>query len=35
MILNTYISGKGEPILLVHSGGMTGLTEYEEQKDYF
>lgn len=24
-------SGEGEPIILLHSGGMTGLVEYEEQ----
>ena len=35
MILNTYTAGDGEPIVFIHSGGMTGLTEYEEQKDYF
>ena len=31
MILHTHISGEGEPIILLHSGGMTGLVEYEEQ----
>lgn len=35
MNLHTYISGEGEPILLIHSGGMTGLTEYEEQTEFF
>jgi esterase len=27
--------GEGIPLVLIHSGGMTGLTEYEEQNDYF
>ena len=35
MILHTHTAGDGEPIVFIHSGGMTGLTEYEEQKDYF
>ena len=35
MILHTYISGEGEPIVLLHSGGMTGLVEYEEQVAFF
>jgi len=35
MILHTNISGEGDPLVLIHSGGMTGLTEYEEQNDYF
>ena len=35
MILHTYISGEGEPIVLLHSGGMTGLVEYEEQAAFF
>lgn len=35
MLLHTNITGEGEPVLLIHSGGMTGLTEYEEQSDYF
>ena len=35
MILHTSISGEGFPLVLIHSGGMTGLTEYEEQSDYF
>ncbi|MFC4323102.1 alpha/beta fold hydrolase [Litchfieldia salsa] len=35
MILHTNITGEGEPLVLIHSGGMTGLTEYQEQADYF
>ncbi|MDX8363387.1 alpha/beta hydrolase [Cytobacillus sp. IB215316] len=35
MILHTDIIGEGETIVLIHSGGMTGLTEYQEQSDYF
>ncbi|PFR51375.1 alpha/beta fold hydrolase [Bacillus cereus] len=35
MILYTHISGEGEPIVLLHSGGMTGLVEYEEQVAFF
>ena len=35
MILHTHISGEGEPIILLHSGGMTGLVEYEEQVAFF
>ncbi|MDR2993461.1 MAG: alpha/beta hydrolase, partial [Bacillus cereus] len=35
MILHTHISGEGEPIMLLHSGGMTGLVEFEEQVAFF
>ncbi|MFE7914427.1 alpha/beta fold hydrolase, partial [Bacillus mobilis] len=35
MILHTNISGEGEPIVLLHSGGMTGLVEFEEQVAFF
>lgn len=35
MILHAHISGEGEPIILLHSGGMTGLVEYEEQVAFF
>lgn len=35
LILHTTINGEGEPLVLIHSGGMTGQTEYEEQSDYF
>lgn len=33
MILHTNVMRDGNPLVLVHSGGMTGLTEYEEQAD--
>ncbi|EOV9527247.1 alpha/beta fold hydrolase [Bacillus cytotoxicus] len=35
MILHANISGAGEPIVFLHSGGMTGLTEFEEQTEFF
>lgn len=35
MILHTSITGEGESLVLIHSGGMTGSTEYGEQNDYF
>lgn len=35
MILHTEISGHGKPLVLLHSGGMTGTTEYMEQTEYF
>ncbi|WP_433958148.1 alpha/beta fold hydrolase [Cytobacillus horneckiae] len=35
MILHTEINGNGQPIVLIHSGGMTGETEYIEQSQYF
>lgn len=35
MILHTHISGEGEPMVLLHSGGMTGLVEFEEQVAFF
>lgn len=35
MILHTNVKGEGDPLVLIHSGGMTGSTEYEEQSDYF
>lgn len=35
MILHTTISGRGEPLVLIHSGGMTGNVEYEEQSQCF
>lgn len=35
MILHTVQAGSGTPLLLLHSGGMTAETEYEEQSVYF
>ncbi|MFD2045293.1 alpha/beta fold hydrolase [Ornithinibacillus salinisoli] len=35
MILHTNICGDGDPLILIHSGGMTGLTEFQEQNEYF
>lgn len=35
MILHTTIIGEGEPLVLIHSGGLTGNTEYEEQSEFF
>ncbi|MED3645797.1 hypothetical protein P4475_02965 [Halalkalibacterium halodurans] len=35
MILHTYVTGEGDPFVFLHSGGMTGATEYEEQRDFF
>lgn len=34
MILHTEIAGHGQPLVLLHSGGMTGTTEYMEQTEY-
>ncbi|MFD1738716.1 alpha/beta fold hydrolase [Bacillus salitolerans] len=35
MILHTEIFGEGEPILFLHTGLQTGLTDFEYQRDYF
>ncbi|MGD6833100.1 alpha/beta fold hydrolase [Sutcliffiella halmapala] len=35
MILHTDVSGAGQPLILIHSGGMSGSSEYEEQRDFF
>ncbi|MBD8071290.1 alpha/beta fold hydrolase [Bacillus sp. PS06] len=35
MILHTDIFGDGEPIIFLHSGLQTGMTDFEEQRDYF
>lgn len=35
MILHTEIDGQGVPLVLIHSGGMTSTTEYNEQSSFF
>ncbi|MEZ0482115.1 alpha/beta fold hydrolase [Planococcus sp. SSTMD024] len=35
MILHSESFGKGEPIVFLHSGLQTGLTDFEYQRDYF
>lgn len=35
MILHTESFGTGEPIVFLHSGLQTGLTDFEYQRDYF
>ncbi|MFE7061414.1 alpha/beta fold hydrolase [Sutcliffiella sp. NPDC057660] len=35
MILHTEITGEGHPLVLIHSGGMSASSEYEEQRDFF
>ncbi|MDE4085856.1 alpha/beta hydrolase [Planococcus maritimus] len=35
MILHTERFGKGEPIVFLHSGLQTGLTDFEYQRNYF
>ena len=35
MRLHTEITGEGVPLFLLHSGGMTGASEYEEQAEFF
>jgi len=35
MILHTQSFGEGEPIVFLHSGLQTGLTDFEYQRDYF
>ncbi|NDI33282.1 alpha/beta fold hydrolase [Chengkuizengella sediminis] len=35
MLLHTEIYGDGEPILFLHTGLQTGLTDFEHQRDYF
>ncbi|WP_456274804.1 alpha/beta fold hydrolase [Bacillus sp. AK031] len=35
MILHTEIFGEGEPIIFLHSGLQSGLTDFEYQRDYF
>ncbi|RCW76942.1 alpha/beta fold hydrolase [Saliterribacillus persicus] len=35
MILHTEVLGDGEPIVFLHTGLQTGLTDFESQRDYF
>ncbi|HEO8420372.1 MAG: alpha/beta hydrolase [Niallia sp.] len=35
MILHTSIQGNGEPIVFIHTGLQTGLTDFEYQRDFF
>lgn len=35
MLLHTEIFGTGEPIIFLHTGLQTGLTDFEEQREYF
>lgn len=35
MILHTEILGNGEPIVFLHTGLQTGMTDFEEQREYF
>lgn len=35
MILHTTVLGKGEPLLFLHTGLQTGLTDFEYQREYF
>ena len=35
MLLHTEVFGDGEPIVFLHTGLQTGMTDFEEQRDYF
>ncbi|WP_075618015.1 alpha/beta fold hydrolase [Paenisporosarcina indica] len=35
MLLNTEVFGSGEPIVFLHTGLQTGLTDFEYQREYF
>ncbi|MCA1054096.1 alpha/beta hydrolase [Rossellomorea aquimaris] len=35
MILHTEVFGEGEPVVFLHTGLQTGLTDFEYQRDYF
>jgi pimeloyl-ACP methyl ester carboxylesterase len=35
MLLHTEILGDGEPIVFLHTGLQTGMTDFEEQREYF
>ncbi|WP_226683225.1 alpha/beta fold hydrolase [Sutcliffiella horikoshii] len=35
MLLHTSVFGDGEPIVFLHTGLQTGMTDFEEQREYF
>ncbi|SFJ26500.1 Pimeloyl-ACP methyl ester carboxylesterase [Halobacillus dabanensis] len=35
MILHTEVLGDGEPLVFLHTGLQTGLTDFEQQREYF
>ncbi|MGG0179133.1 alpha/beta fold hydrolase, partial [Gottfriedia acidiceleris] len=35
MLLNTEVLGKGEPIVFLHTGLQTGMTDFDYQRNYF
>ncbi|NLP50059.1 alpha/beta hydrolase [Bacillus sp. RO1] len=35
MLLHTEILGDGDPIVFIHTGLQTGMTDFEEQREYF
>jgi pimeloyl-ACP methyl ester carboxylesterase len=35
MLLHTEVFGDGEPIVFLHTGLQSGMTDFEEQRDYF
>ncbi|MFJ5770987.1 alpha/beta fold hydrolase [Psychrobacillus sp. NPDC093180] len=35
MLLHTNIMGDGEPIVFLHTGLQTGMTDFEFQREYF
>lgn len=35
MLLHTEVFGEGEPIIFLHTGLQTGMTDFEEQREYF
>ncbi|WP_010198788.1 alpha/beta fold hydrolase [Bacillus sp. m3-13] len=35
MLLHTEVFGEGEPIVFLHTGLQTGMTDFEEQREYF
>ena len=35
LLLHTEVFGDGEPIVFLHTGLQTGLTDFEYQREYF